>query len=65
MAETAGTCRAEQKKDQARIENMQIDTEKLINAVFYRQSKNKNIFNIMSDDITEMKAQMLQHEKAN
>ena len=44
---------------------MQIDTEKLINAVFYRQSKNKNIFNIMSDDITEMKAQMLQHEKAN
>ena len=39
------------------------DTEKLNNAVFYRARRNKNIFHVMHDEITEIKALEIQHEK--
>ena len=39
------------------------DTDKLNNAVFYRARRNKNIFHVMHDEITEIKALEVQHEK--
>lgn len=34
-----------------------------MNAVFYKTRKQKNIFNVMNDNITELKAMEVQHEK--
>ena len=39
------------------------DTDKLNNAVFYRARRTKNIFHIMQDEITDIKALEVQHEK--
>ena len=46
------------------IEKVSEETEKLNNAVFYRARRNKNIFHVMHDEITEIKALEIQHEKS-
>ena len=43
-------------KEQSRLEHCLSDTSKLNNAVFYKQRRHKNIFHIMQDEITELKA---------
>ena len=43
--------------------NSQVEIEKLVNAVFFRNRTHKNIFNVMQDEITELRAQEIQHEK--
>lgn len=40
-----------------------MDTDKLNNAVFYNKRRNKNIFHVVLDDITELKAKELNFEK--
>lgn len=43
-------------KEKVKLTNCLNDTEKLTNAVFYRnKNQNKNIFNQMRDEITELK----------
>ena len=34
-----------------------------MDAIFYRQRKNKNIFHVLTDDLTELKGNMAKHEK--
>ena len=59
----ASESRATLEKESLRLEKCLSDTEKLNNAVFYNKRKSKNIFHVMLDEITELKAKEIQHEK--
>ena len=62
--ELATESKVELKREQVKLTNVQIDTEKLNNAVFYKNNKSsRNVFNVMTDEIYEMRANQVQHMK--
>ena len=63
IAEIATESKSILEKEQARLDNCLKDTSKLNNAVFYKVKRNKNIFHVMHDEITELKANEIRHEK--
>lgn len=56
VAEIASSSKTTLEKECSRIEKCLIDTDKLNNAVFYNKRRTKNIFHVVLDDITELKA---------
>ena len=48
--------RAILEREQAILAKNVEDTDKLTGAVFYRKTKGKNIFHVMADEITDLKA---------
>lgn len=64
IAELATETRVDLKSEQAKLLNNQVETDRLINAVFYRNRSHKNIFTVMLDEITLVKANEKQHVKA-
>ena len=63
IAEIATNAKTILEKEQARLDHCLSDTNKLNNAVFYKVKRNKNIFHVMHDEITELKANEILHEK--
>ena len=63
VADIATEAKTILEKEQARLENCLQDTNRLNNAVFYKTRRTKNIFHVMHDEITELKANEIQHEK--
>ena len=55
--------RAILEREQAILAKNVEETDKLTGAVFYRKTKGKNIFHVMQDEITELKASQQMHEK--
>ena len=55
--------RAILEREQAILAKNVEETDKLTGAVFYRKTKGKNIFHVMQDEITDLKAREKQHEK--
>ena len=47
----------------AKVAKCREDCDKLTGAVFYKTRKHKNIFHVMRDEITELKADEVLHEK--
>ena len=63
VSSIASESKTQIEKETKRLEKCLIDTEKLNNAVFYNKRRNKNIFHVMHDEVTELKAKEIQHEK--
>ena len=55
--------RAILEREQAILAKNVEETDKLTGAVFYRKTKGKNIFHVMQDEITNLKASQQAHEK--
>ena len=39
-----------------------LDTDRLMDAVFYQKRKTKNVFHMLQDEVTQLKADKVQHE---
>ena len=59
----ANECRVEIKRDHKVLQDCEKETQKLIDAVFYKRNSQKNIFATVRDQVTELQAQKTQHEK--
>ena len=63
IMETTNQSKSDLLLEQEKIQKCRDDCDKLNGAVFYKTRKNKNIFHIMRDEITELKAAEVLHEK--
>ena len=61
IAEIAYESRTTLEKESSRLEHCLSDTSKLNNAVFYKQRRHKNIFHVVQDEVTELKANQIKH----
>ena len=62
VAEIAGQTKAHLDREAVTIMNLGRETERLSDAVFYRSRTQKNIFNVMADEVTEIRAMEARHE---
>jgi len=56
VAEVATIAKYELESQQSKLDKYSDDTEKLMDAVFFRSRNKKNIFHILQDQVTELKA---------
>lgn len=61
IAEIAYESKTTLEKESSRLEHCLSDTNKLNNAVFYKQRRHKNIFHVVQDEVTELKANQIKH----
>ena len=63
IATIANDAKTALETQQGKLEKYSRDTEKLLDATFYRTRKHKNIFYVLQDQVNELKANEIQHEK--
>lgn len=62
IAEITTESRAELNSEQIKLKNVKLNIEKLNEAIFYKDGE-KNAFTEMIDQITDLKASKIRHEK--